>query len=388
MLLDDLIARLENLTISEVFHQPYDLDKKFQNDALNFIKKYFEMRVKTNDEQECRLYEDYLTKAFQVLLTFKILDGNFTNLVDVLAYLKELEKLDESIFSTVTQNVLKDGGLISKKIEELVSFYNDRNFYPVMRNYSIHDYFNISKTILFAPTKYNFGNCTSITTDSKYLYIILTGINGGMLKVGTGNNGTIRGKVYLFKKNTIIEETSQLIYVKNKLYLKIINSKESGYLIIINPETFNIEGRIKLLLPENTKNPIIKKKNENYVLLNDDQNIYVLILEPVFRDSKSEIMPEEGLIDTNEKPKDKKDAYSVPVDIFSYINLMCYTFPIDNHREDINEDNDKTNIVIELYEAFSHLFTRDECRKALILNKWNIEVLINNLEISSISCRK
>lgn len=37
----------------------------------------------------------------------------------------------------------------------------------------------------------------SITTDGSYLYIYVVGINGIMIKVGTGNGSTIAGKVYL-----------------------------------------------------------------------------------------------------------------------------------------------------------------------------------------------
>jgi hypothetical protein len=36
----------------------------------------------------------------------------------------------------------------------------------------------------------------SIATDGKYLYIYVSAINGGMYKIGTGNNGSIAGKVY------------------------------------------------------------------------------------------------------------------------------------------------------------------------------------------------
>lgn len=37
----------------------------------------------------------------------------------------------------------------------------------------------------------------SIATDGDYLYIYISAVNGGMFKVGTGQNGTKAGKVYL-----------------------------------------------------------------------------------------------------------------------------------------------------------------------------------------------
>lgn len=40
----------------------------------------------------------------------------------------------------------------------------------------------------------------SITTDGKYLYIYISAVNGGMFKVGTGNEDTKAGKVYFEKE--------------------------------------------------------------------------------------------------------------------------------------------------------------------------------------------
>ena len=36
----------------------------------------------------------------------------------------------------------------------------------------------------------------SIATDGNYLYFYVSAINGGMFKIGTGNEGTKAGKVY------------------------------------------------------------------------------------------------------------------------------------------------------------------------------------------------
>jgi len=40
----------------------------------------------------------------------------------------------------------------------------------------------------------------SVTTDGNYLYVYVSAINGGMYKFGTGNAGTIAGKLY-FERN-------------------------------------------------------------------------------------------------------------------------------------------------------------------------------------------
>ena len=36
----------------------------------------------------------------------------------------------------------------------------------------------------------------SVTTDGTYLYVYVSAVNGGMYKFGTGNNGTLAGKLY------------------------------------------------------------------------------------------------------------------------------------------------------------------------------------------------
>jgi hypothetical protein len=52
--------------------------------------------------------------------------------------------------------------------------------------------FRIAKTAHFQ--KQNFGT-TSLTNDSQYLYLYVSANNGGMYKIGTGEGGTISGKV-------------------------------------------------------------------------------------------------------------------------------------------------------------------------------------------------
>ena len=72
--------------------------------------------------------------------------------------------------------------------------------------------------------KYNGLAYYSIATDGKYLYIYVSAINGGMFKVGTGNEETKAGKVYLEKQvhfpiGTKVDEVNW-VFVKGKLYLK------------------------------------------------------------------------------------------------------------------------------------------------------------------------
>ena len=86
-----------------------------------------------------------------------------------------LENLYDTIIDPDPNKVLQDDLIISKT-ENLIRIYqnNKSTLYPIMRNYSINDFYSIKKNILFAPLRYTFGNSVSVTTDSKYMYIILT----------------------------------------------------------------------------------------------------------------------------------------------------------------------------------------------------------------------
>ena len=198
--------------------------------------------------------------------------------------------------------------LIKDAFNLLIKMYRENTVLPIVRNYSINDFFNISKNILFAISKYSYSQCASIATDSKYLYILLSGINGGMLKVGSGFEDTDRGKVYLYKSYAeSVEETCQWVFCQNKLYLKS-NSTEFGYLSIINPETFQNISQVKLLLPESSQHSAIKKKNENYVLLSDGEKLNVIILEPVLN-TGTNLNKEEK--ENKEKEKEIKEVKEV-----------------------------------------------------------------------------
>jgi len=76
--------------------------------------------------------------------------------------------------------------------------------------------FKISKVTHFQ--KQTFYN-TSITTDGSYIYIYVSSSNGGMYKIGTGEGGTVGGKIYLYAPVNKVEEICW-VYCKGKLYLR------------------------------------------------------------------------------------------------------------------------------------------------------------------------
>jgi other hect domain ubiquitin protein ligase E3 len=76
--------------------------------------------------------------------------------------------------------------------------------------------FKIAKVTHFQ--KQNFFN-TSVATDGSFIYIYVSSCNGGMYKIGTGEAGTIPGKIYLFSPVSRVEEVCW-VYCKGKLYLR------------------------------------------------------------------------------------------------------------------------------------------------------------------------
>jgi hypothetical protein len=567
--LNDLISHLFNLDLFQMFHQPFDLKEDFYQQAFEFIEKYYnyylDSLIKLENEefkedkktQECEmlLYEEYLIKSVATVFTIKLMQGNFTQLFNFLKNLKKLfsktektKKFECLNLATLNNKLLirslndkfdqRNKNLPKFYLKNIIEYVKENKILPIMRNYSIFDITSIPKNILFTPVRNIFSNCSSITTDSSYLYIILSGVNGGMIKIGTGYNKTIKGKVYLHIKftdsnlfalnnpNTINnninnnninhnasnqnainprnsiasatlpqqtnaseasnsnanlstnqnsnhfilnEDVSyQWVYLKGKIYLKQnANSnhlgssafsafsgahalnRELGYITILDPGTFKNEGRIKMVLPEEAKHPAIKRKNENFVLLSDGENLNVLLLEPVLKaavavkeksglknydnsdsDENDRVVPETIVKEQTISKKSKYASYATSAvnnnfrenlpnfqeDLFTYVNLTLLTYKVDNiadsfikpesnsafnrkleeaeknsnDKKSNNNNNVNNNIdnnvkqdpianetqmilISEIFDCFAHIYTLEECRKALILNEWNPE---------------
>ena len=317
----------------------------------------------------------------------------------------------------------------------LVNLYKNSSVYPVIKNYSINDVFNISKNILFIQGKFSYSQSTSIATDSKYLYILLSGINGGMLKVGTGFDGTEKGKVYIYKKVQDLEEIYDWVYCKGKLFLKC--SSKPWYLFTYSTDTFKYEKKLKLNFPKLSLHSSVIKRNENYILLSDGEKLSTICVEPVintcqglynfinqkkylevklkptkseekavkaevknpFTDnakkkktdlkkkirsplrkveaeieiSDEEDNTEDGSIDSISSTFRSLKLTENPTDAFSHLNLVLYTYDPE-YSPSTPLDSEKEELVSELHDTFSQLFPKENCRKALSINNWDFEV--------------
>ena len=72
---------------------------------------------------------------------------------------------------------------------------------------------------------------------------------------------------------------------------------------------------------------------------------------------------------------DENNNQNFPEDVFSYVNLTLLTFPVNsvNYKQQNLDSLEHVALIKEIYDSFSHLYSLDKCRKALILNNWNPE---------------
>ena len=245
-----------------------------------------------------------------------------------------------------------------------------------MRPYSLVDYFTISKSMIYYYVKTSFNYSCCSCTDGTYIYFYLSGIDGCRIKVGTGYNNTEKGKVYLCIQNKDergIENNimgNQWVYCQGKIYQKAGKfddygdnisdlKREIGNINIFNPETLQIESKLKLLLPQNCINDSIIHKNLNYVLLSDGKTLSVLCL---------------GLSKGNDKTKKIPNIKNDNL-VYNYINLELINY--DTASLNYSEEYEKTisphnkELIEEIYQSFSQIFTKEECFKALLKNDWN-----------------
>lgn len=363
-----------------MFHQPFDLEAKFQSEAEVYIERQLNYIKSHKDQSDYELQKDYASKALQAYISLIMLQGSQLKMINCLDFLKKLQQYHSVLFDEIFTSSIKNSEFILKQILE---YFSGVIVYPILRNYSINEFFTISKNILFAANKYTFSQCTSITSDTngKYLFIILSGINGGMFKIGTGYDNTEKGRIYAHKTLTESEDMYQWVFCKEKLYVKQ-GSKDFGYVTKLNSENFENEGRIKLIFPEPSQHSVIKKKNENYILLSDGQILSVILLEPVLNPEMKEPLKEDVQL-INSIEEDEEDEFSEDgrqretikrqlSDVYSCINLMLYSYDVELNSNS-KVDSKKEFLIKELLETFSCFYNKEECYKALSINNWDFE---------------
>jgi len=380
--LDDLLLKMKDIEFEELFHQPVDekIKNEFINEALEQIKKF----DKENDIIN-------FNKGIIILFSFLIFFGDFIQMLKSLIDIKS-NVTNKKILNEIFLNNNEYSEILKKAIQNLfkLASSNDYKPYPIMRNYSIIDTFNISKNILYSPysqSKSSFTNSSTACTDGTYIYVNINGIDGCKAKIGSGLNGTEKGKIYYYLSNknlnsinNIYNNSYQWVYCNGKIYQKTISSnllntsyfgsnyndsKDIGYINVISTEDFSVESTLKLILPQNALHQSVLKRNENFILLSDGVKLSIIILEPITNDKEeNDLLNNEFLPNPN-----------VNQSHFNYLNLECITYnpnPFKYNENDENLNEEKRKLIDEIYEGFSQIFTKEECFKALLRNDFDI----------------
>ena len=162
--LGDLWDKLKTIKVEELFNQP--ILESFKEDFFNEANKQIFNYDNSNDIPN-------LTKAICCFLCILILFGDFYPLFKAIIHLKTNLKNKNSLDETIIKD--KENPLFLK-IKDLINNLkeNDFNLYPIMRNYSIVDYFTINKSSLYSQTKSTFINSCCCCTDGTYIYIFMS----------------------------------------------------------------------------------------------------------------------------------------------------------------------------------------------------------------------
>ncbi|CAD8163525.1 unnamed protein product [Paramecium octaurelia] len=215
-------------------------------------------------------------------------------------------------------------------------------------------------------TKLNYHQMT-MTSSQCYLYILVSSPVGGMYKVGTGEGGTIAGKIYLhqpLKK----QDDVQWVFLQNKLYLK----QQNGTLDIICPDTFQTLSQMTLHCPELFQHPQMQAINKNYPLITDGEKLFIIGRK--LNITKVEGAPAKVIKEpaaSTSRAQKKKEAEQQPVDnTIKIMDFILFEFDLNKPTGNVqNEEESDKKLLAELYESFQGYFSKAEISKALNLNK-------------------
>ena len=175
-----------------------------------------------------------------------------------------------------------------------------------MQASSTHGVISIAKYVSFVNLN---ENNSSITTDGDYIYLYISITQrGSMFKIGTGENKTIAGKVYL---NVPTEREGEVtwVYCQGKLYSRRAN-EELGSILIIDPNSFKQEGMAKLFCGEVFQTPMAQSLNRYYPLITDGNNLFIVTMNVVKkrRRVKDSMRKQYQLLQEEKKKKKDEDA--------------------------------------------------------------------------------
>lgn len=117
-----------------------------------------------------------------------------------------------------------------------------------------------------------------MTTDGQYLYLYISqSSHNKMFKIGSGERGTVAGKVYMDAYDEKDGDFSW-VYCQGKLYARRTSS-EFGNMTLYDPKNFKKLGEARLICEDVFRgNKALKTANTYYPLLTDGESIFTLLL--------------------------------------------------------------------------------------------------------------
>ena len=329
--------------------------------ALDKIIDYLKEII--SDEKEKDINK---MKALKIIFNLALAKGSLKNLLDVISYLDKLpqKNIDLNYELNLFKNEFRKFGLGEPKS-------NNKSMESQVWNYSMkREEAEKNPTNDKNKEKIDYY---SITNDGTYLYYFCS--KGILLKIGTGFNNTMLGKVYNKKENYRVGEKATIAYVEGILYYRSSNLDPEP-LISINPETleempnkfsvdyseinhiFVEEKRIEFEFPHDSykdMNEIIeRKKNAG---LEDNPNSRPVNPSPMISDGRFIYIVSKWFDEENEddkkveeddevaggvENKDFKGKNIYGVNIYDPLNNMCHVrclqlIPILSEKEEKNE---------------------------------------------------
>jgi len=356
--LPELLARLQAMHPAALWLEPFDLTFTFQDKAFQFAK--------TCEEEQQAL------EAFKVLFLLSFLSGSGSRLCRALHEFW-LYSRSHSLTPTALDS-------LKVTIQPHVDFLQDL----VLRERSLH-YVRISSILgRFSVAHHSMfhksqtGWNTSIASDGEFLYLFVGCQNGGMFKIGTGEQGTISGKVYLFAALERPEDGAW-VYCKGKLYLRS-SSRETGLISVICPHTFKHEGLLQLYCPELFGSPAQLSFNKNFPFITDKEHLYVVgmkispapVPNPPANQKPPEPPPEEEKKEKREESKKKKrEEEKKEPKLCEFLLVKFDVGQLQSSNKAFETEPDE--LTKEIYSSFAGYFTLAECQRALNISQNDIQ---------------
>ena len=185
--------------------------------ALDKIIEYLKELITDKNEKDINKI-----KALKIIFNLALAKGSIKNLLDVIVYLDKLpqKNIDFNYELNLFKNEFRKFGLgtpnsNNKRLDSVIWNYTIKKEDDKEKNKSKKDFF-------------------STTTDGSYLYYFCS--KGILLKIGTGFNNTMLGKIYNKKENYRYGEKATITYVEGILYYRS-NNLDPYPIISLDPET-------------------------------------------------------------------------------------------------------------------------------------------------------